>query len=186
MPSWITSQPFVLAFGALLIVVFFRAQGTYWIGRAARAGALQTRLAGRLTGPRMTRATAALNKWGLPLVTVSFLTVGFQTFVNAAAGLARMRWPRYTLAMLPGCVAWAAIYATVGLAAFEAWVALSVRSAWAPWTLSAVLVPAAIVVVVRLLHRRADHDNASASNASAATTSASTTTAAPTRQAMPR
>lgn len=186
MPSWVTSQPFVLAFGFLLIVVFFRAQGTYWIGRGARAGAMQTRLAGRLTGPRMTRATAALNKWGWPLVTVSFLTVGLQTVVNAAAGIARMRWPRYTLAMLPGCAAWAAIYATVGLAAFEAWVALSVRSAWAPWTIPAVLVPAAVIFVVRLRRRRADHDSPVASSTSTTATSASSSTAAPTKQAMPR
>ncbi|MGH8826397.1 MAG: DedA family protein [Jiangellaceae bacterium] len=186
MPSWITNQPFLLAFVFLLIVVFVRAQGTYWLGRGARAGALQTRLARRLTGPRMTKATAALNKWGWPLITVSFLTVGLQTLVNAAAGLTRMRWPRYTLAMLPGCAAWAAIYATVGLAAFEAWMALSMRSAFAPWIVAAVLGPAAVVVVVRLRRRRAGHDNASTSKAITATTSASITTAAPTTHAIPR
>ena len=52
-------------------------------------------------------------------MTVSFLTVGLQTVVNAAAGLIRMPWIRYTVAMLIGCIAWAAIYATVGIAAVE-------------------------------------------------------------------
>ena len=45
------------------------------------AGALHTTLRRRLTGPRMTRAIAALNRWGLPLITVSFITIGFQTVV---------------------------------------------------------------------------------------------------------
>ena len=71
---------------------------------------------------------------------MSFLTVGFQTVVNAAAGLIRMPWLRYTVAMLIGCAAWAAIYATVGIAAFEASLALAARS---PWALVAVLAVAA-------------------------------------------
>jgi membrane protein DedA with SNARE-associated domain len=157
MPSWITDQPFAITVAALFVIVFFRAQGTYWLGRAARAGALHTLLARRLTGERLTRASSALARWGWPLVPVSFLTVGFQTFVNAAAGAVRMSWPRYTLAMLPGCAAWALIYATIGLAAFEAWVALSVRSGWAPWAASAAAATATAVVIRR---RRARADAA--------------------------
>ena len=64
-------------------------------------------------------------------MTVSFLTIGFQTVVNAAAGLIRMPWVRYTIAMLIGCVAWALIYATVGIAAVEAGIALAAHSPWA-------------------------------------------------------
>ena len=66
---------------------------------------------------------------------MSFLTVGLQTVVNAAAGLIRMPWVRYTIAMLIGCVAWALIYATVGIAAVEACIALAAHS---PWALAAV------------------------------------------------
>jgi hypothetical protein len=39
------------------------------------AGALHTRFADKLTGPRTTRAIELLNKWGPPVITVSFLTV---------------------------------------------------------------------------------------------------------------
>ncbi len=151
MPSWFDDSPFPIAFAVLFGIVFLRAQGTYWIGRAVTAGLLHTRVAGWMTRPRMTRAVDALHRWGLPLVTVSFLTVGFQTVVNAAAGLIRMPWLRYTVAMLIGCAAWAAIYATVGIAAFEASLALAARS---PWALVAVLAAVLGVVVAVVVMRR--------------------------------
>ena len=132
MASWFDGAPFWIAFAALFGIVCVRAQATYWAGRGLTAGARRTRLADRIDNPRTTRVTDALNRWGAPLVTLSFLTIGFQTAINAAAGITRMRWPRYTLAMVPGCLAWAAIYATVGLAAAQAWIALAARSAGHP------------------------------------------------------
>jgi len=136
-PSWLEGKPFAITFAVLFGIVLLRAQGTYWLGRGVAAGVLHTGLAARVTGPRTTRAIATLNKWGPPLVTVSFLTIGFQTVVNAAAGLIRMPWIRYTIAMLIGCVAWAFIYATVGIAAVEGAIALAAHS---PWALAAVIV----------------------------------------------
>ena len=115
----------------LFVIVLLRAQATYWLGRGVTAGVLHTRCADKVTGPRTTKAIASLNRWGPPLVTVSFLTIGLQTVVNAAAGLIRMPWIRYTIAMLIGCVAWALIYATVGIAAVEAGLALAAHSPWA-------------------------------------------------------
>ena len=148
MPSWFDNSPFGITFAALFGIVFLRAQGTYWIGRAVTAGLLHTRVASWMTSPRMSRAVDALHRWGLPVVTVSFLTVGFQTVVNAAAGLIRMPWLRYTIAMLIGCAAWAASYATVGIAAFEASLALAARSPWALVAVLAVLLGVLVAVVV--------------------------------------
>jgi membrane protein DedA with SNARE-associated domain len=150
MPSWLDDSPFGITFAVLFGIVFLRAQGTYWIGRAVTAGLLHTRVARWMTNPRMTRAVDAVNRWGLPVVTVSFLTVGFQTVLNAAAGLVRMPWLRYTVAMLIGCAAWAAIYATVGIAAFEASLALAARS---PWALVGVLAAIFAVVVAVIVAR---------------------------------
>lgn len=154
MAEWFSGSPFLIAFAALFGIVFARAQLTYWAARGLVAGAGRTRLADRLDDPKTLRITAALNRWGPPLITLSFLTIGIQTAVNAAAGLTRMTWPRYTAWMVPGCLAWAAIYATVGLAAAQAWIALAARSAWAPWIgLAAVFAVVALVIVVR---RRTD------------------------------
>lgn len=155
MPSWLEGKPFAITFGVLFLIVLLRAQGTYWIGRGVTAGVLHTRWAGKITGPRTTKAITALNRWGPPLVAVSFLTIGFQTVVNAAAGLIRMPWIRYTVAMMIGCVAWALIYATIGFAAVEASLALAARSPWALAAVVALLVVAVVVVVIIVRRRKA-------------------------------
>ncbi len=154
MPSWIVDGPFALVYTFLLVVVFVRAQSTYWIGRAVAAGALRSRWARYVEGPQVRRATGVIDRWGLPVIPFSFLTVGFQTAVNAGAGLLRIRWPRYTVAMLPGCAVWALIYAVGGLAAFTAGATLAARS---PWALAAFVLALALVVagvVLRVRRRR--------------------------------
>lgn len=152
MPSWFDGLPFGITVAALFVIVLLRAQATYWVGRGVVAGALRTRFADRLTGPRTSRAIALLNRYGPPVVTVSFLTVGFQTVANAAAGLIRMPWVRYTIAMAIGCVMWAVIYATIGFAALDAAMALAAHS---PWLLAAVVLAlAAAAVAVVLIRRR--------------------------------
>ena len=153
MPDWLTGKPFALTFGVLFLIVLARAQATYWIARGVTTGAMHTRLADRLSGPKISRAIREINRWGPPVVTVSFLTVGFQTVANAAAGLTRMPWVRYTVAMLIGCGAWALIYATVGIAALEAGMALAARS---PWALVAVIagVVAIGAIVINMISRR--------------------------------
>ncbi len=132
-PSFITEGPWWGLFGFLFVVVLLRAQSTYWLGRWVRRGAAtvadhaekrhspRARLARRFSGPAMDRARAFLDRWGFVGVPLSFLTIGFQTAVNGAAGYTRMRWDLYTAAMLPGCVAWATMYALVGLSFLDAW-----------------------------------------------------------------
>lgn len=152
MPDWLEGRPFLITAAILFGIVLLRAQATYWAGRGAANGMRRTRLGERMAGPRMTRATAALNRWGLPVITVSFITVGFQTVVNAAAGLTRMRWGRYTVAMLPGCIAWSIIYATVGFAAITAW--MSLHGAW-KWVAAIALLLVAIAGGAIWMHVRA-------------------------------
>ena len=153
-PGFISDGPFLGLCVFLFGVVFFRAQGTYWLGRWVRGRAdtaSQLAQAGRgsawvrrFSGPRMDRAGAFLNRWGFIGVPVSFLTIGFQTMVNASAGYSRMRWDLYTAAMIPGCAAWAIVYAALGLTLYSAFVT-------AAWISLAVLV--AVVGLAFLLTR---------------------------------
>lgn len=165
---------------ALFVVVLLRAQATYWLGRAVastvrsrarraarggggdlrhRAGAGLARrwadVAARVErwshGPGGRRAVALLQRWGPVAVTSSFLTVGVQTAVNAAAGLTRMPFRRYLVAMVPGCLAWAFVYATVGFGALYGAVAVAAGS---PWAVSGVVVVLVAVVAVVLRRRR--------------------------------
>lgn len=152
---------------ALFVIVLGRAQGTYWLGRAVTASTRRLRSGreparGRWArtaaaverwshGPGGRRATALLHRWGPVAVTLSFFTIGIQTAINATAGLTRMPFGRYLVAMLPGCLAWALIYATVGFAAFYGAVALAARS---PWALAAAVLVMLGGLALLLVRRR--------------------------------
>lgn len=140
MPSFLEGLPFWWLVLALFAVVVCRAQATYWAARGAVAGTSRSRWGRWLESAAVRRASALLDRWGLPIVTLSFLTVGLQTVMNAAAGIARVPWWRYTLAMLPGCVAWAFISATVGVALFWAVLASIAGSPWGVVVLIALVV----------------------------------------------
>ncbi len=108
--------PFPLAVGALFVIVLLRAGGTYALGRAARSGASRTTRVQRLVdSPRFLRAQDLVARWGAPIVVLSFLTVGFQTLANLAAGVGKMPLRRYLPALVIGGLIWAVLYATVGL-----------------------------------------------------------------------
>lgn len=152
-----------LLFLFLIVVVFFRAQTTYWLGRAAAAGVLSgvnsTGIRGAVgrwfNGPIPHKGAKILNKWGIIIIPLCFLTVGIQTAVNAGAGLLRMPWAKYTVAMLPGCAAWAFIYAFGALAL---WFAAARAIAGSPYAWVALVVLLAAIVAGVFLFRR--HHNA--------------------------
>ena len=126
--------PFVFLF----VVVFFRAQATYWLARGAASSAvLATGRQGFLgaiarwfDGPVPRKGAAMLDKWGIIAIPLCFLTVGIQTAINAGAGLVRMRWSTYTIAMIPGCVLWALLYGLGTLAVFAAAIRAIAGSPW--------------------------------------------------------
>ncbi|GAA1484861.1 hypothetical protein GCM10009625_16650 [Brachybacterium fresconis] len=151
MMEWVQSLPLLPAVGFLYVVIWLRAGATYALGRAARRAARRGQVAAFLESPRVQRATEIVHRWGAPVVALSFLTVGFQTAANAAAGLTGMPLKRYLPALALGGLAWAVIYATIGLVAFAAWFELFLRS---PWAAVAVLALAVVLIAVLLRHRR--------------------------------
>ena len=155
MPDWMTSLvdgwPFAWIYLFFVLGAAMRSQALYWIGRGVAGGASRTRLASRLDGPRMRRATQAVERWGMPIVPVSFLTVGFQSAVHASCGLLRVGWLRYTLWSIPGWLVWALIWAGGGTAALWAAALLAARS---PWALAGAIVATTAVVTVVVLEVR--------------------------------
>lgn len=163
-PSAVTDGPWWWLFCFLLVLVFFRAQATYWLGRWVRHGlaipadaeagsvpqpsSRRARIAARFSGPTWDRAERFLDRWGFIGVPLSFLTIGFQTMVNAAAGFGRMRWDLYTVAMIPGCAMWALVYSAAGFSLVSAWKT-------SPWiVVAAVLGVVALAGVFTRLRRR--------------------------------
>lgn len=160
MMEFLSDGPIWLLFPFLTVVVFLRAQGTYWLGRWATSLAIRritpaegwrTRLLAWLDGDATDQGVAAIHRWGVAVIPFSFLTVGFQTMVNAGAGILRMPWWRYTLAMIPGCLAWATIYSTIG---FAVWGAVLAAAAGSPWGIAGMVATAIIVMATVVVRRR--------------------------------
>lgn len=136
-PSWAQAGPLLIGF--LFVVVFCRAQGTYWLGRAVHAGVIsgakntgpRAAIARWFSGPVPQRGARLLERWGIVIIPLCFLTVGLQTAVLAGAGILKMRWGRFTLAMLPGAVMWALLY---GLGMLAVWTAAVTAIAGNPWS----------------------------------------------------
>lgn len=162
-PSW--ADHGLALFIALFVIVFCRAQGTYWLGRGAARGALAGvgkdgvwgSIAHWFNGPTPKRGAKLLDKWGLIIIPLCFLTVGIQTAVNAGAGLVSMKWRTYTLAMIPGCIAWAILY---GMGMLAIWMALlgAVAGSW--WGRTGVLAVAAVTIGVIAWRKRTSSEPA--------------------------
>lgn len=135
----IEGLPFPLAVAILFVVVLLRGNATYWVGRVAHTGVGRTRARELLSSAGFRSAQTLISRWGAPVITVSFLTIGFQTVANLAAGATRMPLRRYLPAMIIGCGHWAIIYASVGFVTFAALRRLYEQS------------PAAALVVASLL-----------------------------------
>ncbi|WOH17040.1 VTT domain-containing protein [Paenarthrobacter sp. GOM3] len=150
----IMSLPLGVALAALFAIVMIRVNVTYWIGRGAVAGFAHTRFGNSLERPKAARAQALIQRWGPYAVVLSFLTIGLQTAINLAAGAARMPLRRYLPAAVIGSVVWALLYATIGLAALEAWLAVAAASPVGA-ALGVAALAAVVVWVVVFRRRRA-------------------------------
>ena len=147
--------PFWAVYAVFFVVVLARSNATYWVGRGLRAGGSRTRWGGRLDRPAVARTEGVVRRFGAPLVALSFLTVGVQTLVNAAAGALRMPLSRYVPATVVGSLAWAGLYTTVGFAVVGAWVG---DLAWWAAALGVAVVVALVLVPHRLARKlRPDH-----------------------------
>ena len=163
MPVPPTTQPtaFWIALAGLFAIAMLRGQGTYWLARLVAHGSTRVtensrpwrlRVAAWLDGPRVAVGRRLLGRWGLPLITICYLTLGLQTIILASAGLLRVGWVRFTLAQLPGAIAWAWIYSTIGIAAFEALLGAAISS---PLGIAVIAAVAVVVIATIVVRRRA-------------------------------
>ncbi|WP_116243746.1 DedA family protein [Nocardiopsis sp. FIRDI 009] len=148
--GFLEGQPFWLVYFTLLGVILLRVQATYWIGRGLGEGVSRSRT-GRRLGPRLEAARERIDRYGAPVVTLSFLTVGVQTAVNLTAGAMRMRFGRYLLAMVLGSLIWAGLWSVVFSGVVGAWWALFLNS---PWVAVGVTALAAVIVGALVLRAR--------------------------------
>lgn len=150
LPDYLRDRPIGLVFGFLFALSMARGQATYalaaWVTRqAGRREALAT----WASGPGVARGVAAVRRWGVAAVPLAYLTVGVQTLIFAAAGVMQMPWRVFTLAQIPGALAWAAIYSTIGWAAWQTAVAAVAGHTAARALLAGALAVAVLVITTR-------------------------------------
>lgn len=115
------SFPVAVTWLILFGIILARAGGTYLLGRLARNGIRRIDRVDRLmSGRKYRKAEAMINRYGSPVIALSFLTVGLQTVLNLAAGTSGMSARRYIPALIIGGSAWALVYSTVGFLGFQA------------------------------------------------------------------
>jgi membrane protein DedA with SNARE-associated domain len=146
--------PYPVAVATLFTVALLRAGATYALGRAAQTGARRTRVARLMARPGFARVQDLVARWGAPVVTVSFLTVGIQTLVNLVAGMTQMPLRRYLPALALGSVLWGFLYATVGFATFSAWRELYARYPTTTSVITVVLAAGLVAYVLRQVRQR--------------------------------
>ncbi|MDO5048903.1 MAG: hypothetical protein Q4D87_03360 [Actinomycetaceae bacterium] len=159
-PQWIADGPFIGIAMFLTVIVFLRSQATYWIAWLGTYGFLAKsqnsdkawvlKLRRWLEGASVRKGVDAVDKWGLIIIPLSFLTIGFQTVVHAGAGVLRLRWWLYTLVAIPGYIAWGTLYAAVFIGLFKTGQAATAGKTWA------IVVSTVFVTMLGLfiLHRR--------------------------------
>lgn len=117
--SW--SFPIAVTWLILFGVILARAGGTFLLGRLARRGIRKIdRIDKIMSGPKYRKAETMIERFGAPVIAVSFLMIGVQTVLNLAAGTSGMSYRRYLPALVVGGSLWALIYSTVGLIGFKA------------------------------------------------------------------
>lgn len=146
-------QQIALTALGLYVVVLLRAGGTYALGRLAASGVRRSRIGERIPAAKLRRVETTIARWGAPVVAASFLTVGFQTAANFTAGTLRMPLTRYIPALAIGGVAWALIYATVGVGIWELVSRLIAENPAVGWPIVVALLLAVAVGVVLLVRR---------------------------------
>jgi len=145
----VSDWPFAAVWILFWCVGLARSSTMHWLGRGARsAGDRNHRWTDR---EPVRRAERLVSRFGAPIVTASFVTLGLQSAIQIASGVLRMPWwPRFVPAALIGAAIWATIYTTIGLTVLYAMIG---RLDWW-WALVAVIAVVTVVVGSRLLSRR--------------------------------
>lgn len=158
-PEFISKGPFPILVGFLIVVVSLRSQATYWLARLITTGVIKSsaktdnrflqRTTQWLEGASVQHGEEIVDRWGLVVIPLSFLTIGVQTIIHAGAGVIKLNWLLYTLAAIPGYIAWALLYATVTLSLIKTGEAAVLGKTWALVATFAVVLIATIFTIRR-------------------------------------
>ncbi len=168
MPDFLEDLPFGVVFAALAVGAMCRGQIMYWLGRVATeqtlarthpTGGWRARTHRWLSAGGADAGIVAIRRWGLIAIPFSYVTIGLQSMIQAGAGVLRIEWWKYTLAQIPGALAWGAIYATFG---FFTWRFLGEAIRGNPLAAGGLALLTALLIGALVLIRRRSGDVAEA------------------------
>lgn len=162
MTEWVSdflnTAPFAAVYLFLVCVVSLRSTATYGIGRYAHhlimtsqqpSSGFPRRVWNWAHAESTLTAQAQVRARGWIAIPLAFLTVGVQSVVVLAAGVIGLSLPRFAAAALPGWLAWAAIYSTIG---FAVWRAVIGAAAGSP--IGIAIIAAAVGAIAWLVYSR--------------------------------
>src|SRR5690625_1581006 len=158
MSNFLSESPFWAVLSVLFIGAMLGGQLLYWnrlmpteqaLKRTAPSSGWRYKVHRWLSDGGADAGVRSIQRWSLPIVSLCYLTVGFQSLVQAAAGMLRTPLHWYVLAQIPGALAWGFIYSTIG---FAMWAALAAAAAGSPWGIA--IIAAVLLTVVLLVVRR--------------------------------
>lgn len=125
MPEFLAGYPLHIIFMILTVAVWIRGHVVYSVFRAATEFTLKrscpknpflAKVHKKLSDGSADYGVRIIQKWGLIAVPLAYLTIGVQTAILGGAGVLKIDRLKFGLAQIPGCLAWAAIYSTIGFA----------------------------------------------------------------------
>ncbi len=105
---------------------------------------------------QLRQADAWFERYGDASIFFSRLLPVIRTFISLPAGVARMRFGRFTVLTLLGCIPWVLALALIGQSVRGHWTDWKANLAYADYVVLAVVLCAAAYAVVKLRRRRAD------------------------------
>jgi membrane protein DedA with SNARE-associated domain len=105
---------------------------------------------------QLQRADAWFERYGAPSIFFSRLLPVIRTFISLPAGVARMRFDRFTALTVAGCVPWVLALALIGKAVRSRWVDWKDHLAYVDYVMAALIVAAVVYLIVKWRRRTAD------------------------------
>jgi membrane protein DedA with SNARE-associated domain len=105
---------------------------------------------------QLQRADAWFERYGAPSIFFSRLLPVIRTFISLPAGVARMRFGRFTALTVLGCVPWVLALALIGKAVRSRWVDWKDHLAYVDYVMAALIVAAVVYLIVKWRRRTAD------------------------------
>lgn len=154
MPDFLAGYPLHIIFIILAIAVWIRGHVVYSVFRAATEFTLKhskpknpflAKIHKKLSDGSADYGVRIIQKWGLIAVPLAYLTIGIQTAVLGGAGVLKINRLKFGLAQIPGCLAWSAIYSTIG---FTLWALMFKQAAASPLGVMLILVGIILIGVI--------------------------------------